>query len=135
MLHFRKYPENYFSLSNRSEKNIWFGGLDHSQFILIILWYFFTPILQIHTSKIKVLCSSLNSRETLQNFLYLYKKKTQVVFFVFHFEQLSFCLLFSKLVNSRGDLSQRKTKPQINFHNVHVTLQANQFINKFRSSC
>ena len=26
----------------------------------------------------------------LQNFLYLCKKKTQVVFFVFHFEQLSF---------------------------------------------
>ena len=25
----------------------------------------------------------------LQNFQYLYKKKTQVVFFVFHFEQLS----------------------------------------------
>ena len=32
-----------------------------------------------HTSKIKVLRSSLNSRETLQNFLYLCKKKTQVV--------------------------------------------------------
>ena len=47
-------------------------------------------ILQIHTSKINVLCSSLNSEEMLQNFLYLYKKKTQVVFFVFHFEQLSF---------------------------------------------
>ena len=26
----------------------------------------------------------------LQNFLYLYKKKTQLVFFIFHFEQLSF---------------------------------------------
>ena len=35
----------------------------------------------IHTSKIKDLCSSLNSEEKLQNFLYLYKKKTQVVFF------------------------------------------------------
>ena len=43
-----------------------------------------------HTSKINVLRSSLNSEEMLQNFLYLYKKKTQVVFFVFHFEQLSF---------------------------------------------
>ena len=43
-----------------------------------------------HTSKINVLRSSLNSKETLQNFLYLYKKKTQVVFFIFHFEQLSF---------------------------------------------
>ena len=32
-----------------------------------------------HTSKINVLCSSLNSKETLQNFSYLYKKKTQVV--------------------------------------------------------
>ena len=48
------------------------------------------PSQQAHTSKINVLCSSLNSEETLQNFPYLYKKKTQVVFFVFHFEQLSF---------------------------------------------
>ena len=47
-------------------------------------------ILQIHTSKINVLCSSLNSEEMLQNFLYLYKKKTKVVFFIFYFEQLSF---------------------------------------------
>ena len=44
----------------------------------------------VHTSKINVLRSSLNSKETLQNFLYSYKKKTQVVFFVFQFEQLSF---------------------------------------------
>ena len=44
----------------------------------------------LHTSKINVLCSSLNSEEMLQNFLYLYKKKTQVDFFVFHFKQLSF---------------------------------------------
>ena len=43
-----------------------------------------------HTSKINDLRSSLNSEEMLQNFLYLYKKKTQVIFFVFHFEQLSF---------------------------------------------
>ena len=43
-----------------------------------------------HTSKINDLCSSLNSKEMLQNFLYLYKKKTRVVFFVFRFEQLSF---------------------------------------------
>ena len=43
-----------------------------------------------HTSKMNDLCSSLNSEEMLQNFLYLYKKKTQVVFFIFHFEQLSF---------------------------------------------
>ena len=46
--------------------------------------------LSIHTSKINDLWSSLNSEEMLQNFLYLYKKKTQVVFFIFHFEQLSF---------------------------------------------
>ena len=45
-----------------------------------------------HTSKINDLRSSLNSKKKLQNFLYLYKKKTQVVFFVFHFEQLSFSL-------------------------------------------
>ena len=43
-----------------------------------------------HTSKINNLRSRLNSKEMLQNFLYLYKKKTQVIFFVFHFEQLSF---------------------------------------------
>ena len=35
-----------------------------------------------HTSKIIVLRSSLNSEEMLQNFLYLYKKKTQAVFFI-----------------------------------------------------
>ena len=39
-----------------------------------------------HTSKINDLCSSLTSEEMLQNFLHLYKEKTQVVFFVFHFE-------------------------------------------------
>ena len=38
-----------------------------------------------HTSKINVLRSSLNSEEMLQNFLYLYKKKTQVVFLCFSF--------------------------------------------------
>ena len=43
-----------------------------------------------HTSKIKVLLSSLNSKETLQNFLQLYKKKTHVVFFIFPFKQPSF---------------------------------------------
>ena len=43
-----------------------------------------------HTSKINNLRSRLNSKEMLQNFLYLYKKKKQVIFFVFHFEQLSF---------------------------------------------
>ena len=31
-----------------------------------------------HISKLIFLCSSLNSKEMLQNFLYLYKKKTQV---------------------------------------------------------
>ena len=36
-----------------------------------------------YTSKIKDLCSNLNSKEMLQNFLYLYKKKIQVVFFSF----------------------------------------------------
>ena len=43
-----------------------------------------------HTSKINNLCSSLNSKEMLQNFLYLllYEKKTQAVFSIFHFEQL-----------------------------------------------
>ena len=34
--------------------------------------------------------SSLNSEEMLQNFLYLCKKKTQVVLYIFHFEQLLF---------------------------------------------
>ena len=38
-----------------------------------------------HTSKIDVLCSRLNSKETLRNFLYLYKEKTHVVFSFFIF--------------------------------------------------
>ena len=54
-----------------------------------IVWYVIFYILN-HTTKINVLRSSLNFEEMLQNFLYLYKKKTQVVFFIFHFEQLSF---------------------------------------------
>ena len=45
-----------------------------------------------------VLKFSLNSKQMLQNFLYLYKKKTQVIFFVFHFEQLSF-LPYEYLLN------------------------------------
>ena len=49
-----------------------------------------TKVQTVHTSKINNLCSSLNSKEMLQNFLYLYKKKTQVVFFIFCFEQLLF---------------------------------------------
>ena len=74
-----------------------------SMYINIIMDHFWTQALKqsviilpsknrhytIHTSKINDLRSSLNSEEMLQNFLYLYKKKTQVVFFVFHFEQLS----------------------------------------------
>ena len=38
-----------------------------------------------HTSKINVLCSSLNSKETLQNFLHLHKKKNSRSFFRFSF--------------------------------------------------
>ena len=49
-----------------------------------------TPLIQCHTSKINDLFSSLNTEEMLQNLIYLYKEKTKVVFFVFHFEQLSF---------------------------------------------
>ena len=41
-----------------------------------------------HTSEINDWCSSLDSEETLQNLLYLYNMKTQVVFFFFHFEQM-----------------------------------------------
>ena len=46
-----------------------------------------TPLIQCHTSKINDLHSSLNSEKTLQNFLYLYEKKTHMVFyfFIFHF--------------------------------------------------
>ena len=43
-----------------------------------------------HTSKMQDLGSSLITEDMLQNFLHLYKKKTQVVFFVFQIEQLSF---------------------------------------------
>ena len=63
------------------------GKKNHSREIPFTILKFY---LYLHSSKINVLRSSLNSKETLQNFLYLYKKKTQVVFFVFHFEQLSF---------------------------------------------
>ena len=45
----------------------------------------------LHSSEIRGLCSMKCSSETLQNLLYFMYKKTHVVFFVFHFEQLSFC--------------------------------------------
>ena len=45
-----------------------------------------------HTSKINNLRSSLNSKETLQNFLYLHKKKTQVVFLFFISSNFHFSL-------------------------------------------
>ena len=53
--------------------------------------YQFPYYIPTHTSKINGLCSSLNSKKMLQNLLCFYNKKTYVVFFVFHFEQLSFC--------------------------------------------
>ena len=40
----------------------------------------------VHISKINDLCSTLNSKKMLQNLLCFNKKKTHVVFFVFHFE-------------------------------------------------
>ena len=43
-----------------------------------------------HSSEIRGLRSTKCSSETLQNLLYFMYKKTHVVFFVFHFEQLSF---------------------------------------------
>ena len=43
-----------------------------------------------HTSKMQDLGSSLITEDMLQNFLHLYKKKTQVVFFDFQIEQLLF---------------------------------------------
>ena len=61
-----------------------------------------------HTSKINVLCSSLNSKEML-HFLYLYKKKTEVVFFVFHFKQLSF-LTYECYVNIDQGIHKGKMK-------------------------
>ena len=54
--------------------------------------------LSYHTSKINDLCSSLNSEETLQNFLYLYKKKTDVVFLSFFNLSNFYFLLMSALV-------------------------------------
>ena len=65
-----------------------------SMYINIIMDHFWTQALKqsviilpsknrhytIHTSKINDLRSSLTSEEMLQNFLHLYKKKTQVVF-------------------------------------------------------
>ena len=48
----------------------------------------------------------------LQNFLYLYKKKTQVVFFVFHFEQLSF-FPFNALVYVDIDQGIHKVKMKV----------------------
>ena len=58
----------------------------HQKYLLILD----IVVVVVHTSKINVLRSSLDSEEMLQNYLYLHKKKTQVVFFVFHFKQLSF---------------------------------------------
>ena len=66
-------------------KMFWFSSSSDLCSFLSRIW----SGIHIHPSKINNLCSSLNSKEMLQNFLYLYKKKTQVVFFVFHFEQLS----------------------------------------------
>ena len=40
------------------------------------------------SSEKRGLCSTFRPREMLQNLLCLWIKKTQVVFFVFHFEQL-----------------------------------------------
>ena len=44
--------------------------------------------------QMNVLCSSLNSEEMLQNFLYLFKKKTQVVFFRFFIFRATFIFSF-----------------------------------------
>ena len=44
--------------------------------------------LQTHSSEIKGSWSTLKPREMLQNLLCLWKKKTHVVFFIFHLEQL-----------------------------------------------
>ena len=48
--------------------------------------------MRLHTSKTKVLHLRLNSRETLQNFLYLYEKKTEVVFSFFVSSNFHFSL-------------------------------------------
>ena len=46
--------------------------------------------IKVHSWEIKGFWSTWPTREMLQNLLCLWKKKTHVVFFVFHFKQLSF---------------------------------------------
>jgi hypothetical protein len=43
---------------------------------------------ELHPPEIRGFCSSFCPAKTHQNLLYFYNKKTHVVFFVFHFEQL-----------------------------------------------
>ena len=63
---------------------------------LLLLWFYlyfwlfqeYTNFRHAHSSEKRGLRSTFWPREMLQNLLCLWKKKTQVVFFVFHFEQL-----------------------------------------------
>ena len=42
----------------------------------------------VHSSEKRRLCLKKLSSKTVQNLLYFWNKKTQIVFIVFHFEQL-----------------------------------------------
>ena len=44
-----------------------------------------------HTLQFHGYYSMKNSSETLQNLLYFWNKKTQIIFFIFHFELLQIC--------------------------------------------
>ena len=83
-----------------------------------------------HTSKIDVLCSRLNSKETLRNFLYLYKEKTHVVFSWFE---------FGKLVDhffSLSSLSSNEwTKHYIKMKRVDIRFHFYLFIIFYISRC
>lgn len=66
-----------------------------------------------HTSKINVLCSSLNSEEMLQNFLCLYKKKSQVVFFCFSLQATFIFPIMNALVYVDIDQGINKVKMKV----------------------
>ena len=72
----------------------------------------------VHTSKINDLCSSLKSEEMLQNFLCLYKKKTQVVFLLFISSNFHFYLYkfpWSKGKNESCSKLKMKTTTYLGF--------------------
>ena len=62
----------------------------HMNLRLMNIEYWSPHSLYVHLSKIKGLRSTFFPRKILQNLLCLCKKKTDVFFFILHFEQLSF---------------------------------------------